>query len=223
MFKRDSVKKMFKKAEKCLENDEYMEAKNIYLKCLSLEPDNLNAMNNLAQLYYMLGETGKAEGYNELLLKECDRQLENDSNETILLLKANALISLGRLNELGETLEDLLKVNPNNIIGLFHKAHYLEIAGKNEKAIEYIDRILEGNPFNIAGLLSKGRNLVELGEFDKAEECYNLVFKIETKNITATRLKSRLLQKKLNMTVTPHESQRRSSPKTKWTAHAGHF
>lgn len=210
MLGKDPVSKMFKKAEKYLENEEYMEAKDAYLKCLALEPDNLNALNNLAQLYNMLGENRKAEGYNEMLLKECDRQLQFQQDETLLILKINALISLHRLEELDEPLDELLKVNPKNIVGLFHKAHYLEIAAHNEEAVEYLDRILEEMPYNIAGLLSKGRNLVEMNEFDRAEECYNLVFKIETKNVTALHLKSKMLKKKLEISVTPHDFMKRA-------------
>ena len=210
MLGKDPVSKMFKKAEKYLENEEYMEAKDAYLKCLALEPDNLNALNNLAQLYNMLGENLKSEGYNEMLLKECDRQLQFQQDETLLILKINALISLHRLEELDEPLDELLKVNPKNIVGLFHKAHYLEIAAHNEEAVEYLDRILEEMPYNIAGLLSKGRNLVEMNEFDRAEECYNLVFKIETKNVTALHLKSKMLKKKLKISVTPHDFMKRA-------------
>ena len=210
MLGKNPVSKMFKKAEKYLENEEYMEAKDAYLKCLALEPDNLNALNNLAQLYNMLGENLKSEGYNEMLLKECDRQLQFQQDETLLSLKINALISLHRLEELDEPLDELLKVNPKNIVGLFHKAHYLEIAAHNEEAVEYLDRILEEMPYNIAGLLSKGRNLVEMNEFDRAEECYNLVFKIETKNVTALHLKSKMLKKKLEISVTPHDFMKRA-------------
>ncbi len=210
MFDKDPVAKMFRKAERCLENEKYMEAKDAYLKCLALEPDNLNALNNLAQLYNMLGESQKAEGYNEMLLNECDRQLQNNQNETLLILKINALISLHRIDELKKPLDELLDVNPKNMVGLFHKAHLLEISNQNGKAVEYLDRILEEMPYNIAGLLSKGRNLVEMNEFDRAEECYNLVFKIETKNVTAMHLKSKMLKKKLNMVITPHDFMKKA-------------
>lgn len=205
MFDKNPIAKMFKKAEKCLENKEYMKAKNIYLKCIALDPDNLNALNNLAQLSNMLGDNLKAEGYNERLLEECDKQLQCQKNETLLILKINALISLDRIGELKEPLNELLEVNPKNIAGLFHKAHLMEISNQNKKAVEYLDRILEEMPYNIAGLLSKGRNLVELNEFSRAEECYNLVFKIETRNVTAIRLKSKLIKKKFGTSITAHD------------------
>jgi tetratricopeptide (TPR) repeat protein len=153
----------------------------------------------------MFGDDAKANGYNEILLEECNKLLQHQKDETLLMIKTNALISLRRDEELNETLDELLKIDPKNIIGLFQKAHYLEISNQNQKAIEYLDRVLEEEPYSIAGLLSKGRNLVELNDFEKAEECYNLVFKIETKNITAINLKSEMLKKKDNATVTPHD------------------
>ena len=96
------------------------------------------------------------------------------------------------------------------MIGLFQKAHLLEKTNQNMKAIEYLDRILNESPYNIPGLLSKGRNLVELGEFEKAEEYYNLVLKIETKNVAAVNLKSKLLKRKLNTDITPHDCMQKA-------------
>ena len=107
MLNRNSTEKMFKTAEEFLRNNEYEEAKKIYLKCLALEPDNLNALNNLAQIYSILCEDIKEKGYSEILLKECDKQLECEANETVLMYKANALISLKRFDELNETLDEL--------------------------------------------------------------------------------------------------------------------
>lgn len=210
MFEKDLNEKMFKDAEKCLKNNEYSEAKNIYLKCLALEPGNLNVLNNLAQIYSIMGDDEKANGYNEILLKECNEQLNHQKNETVLMLKTNALISLKQISELDETIDELLKVNPKNIIGLFQKAHLLEVDNNNQKAIEYLDIILKENPYNIPGLLSKGRNFAMLNEFEKAEECYNQVLKIETKNITAVNLKSELLKQKLDMNITPHDFMRQA-------------
>lgn len=195
MFWRNPMEKMLKKAQKCLEKNKFVEAKNIYLKCLAMEPDNVGVLNNLAQLYLMFGETEKSEGYNEILLKECNRLLEYGKDETLLMLKTNALSSLHRLDELNEALDDLLEVSPKNIIGLLQKSQYLEMTHKHREALTYIDRILEEKPYDISTLLSKGRNLAKLNEFEKAEECYNLVFKIEKKNKTAINLKSQLLKK----------------------------
>ena len=205
MFRRNPMEKMLKKAQKCLEKKKFVEAKNIYLKCLAMEPDNVGVLNNLAQLYLMFGETGKSEGYNEILLKECNRLLEYGKEETLLMLKTNALSSLHRLDELNEALDDLLEISPKNIIGLLQKSQYLEMTHKHREALTYIDRILKEKPYEISALLSKGRNLVELNEFEKAEDCYNLVFKIETKNKAAINLKSQLLKKKYDSTITAHD------------------
>ena len=196
MFNKKPIEKLFKKAEQCLKNYDYIGAKKLYLECLAAEPDNLNTLNNLAQVCGILGDEANAKGYSEILLKECDKHLQCRQDENVLMLKTNALISLERKSELNETIDELLKVNPDNMLGLFQKAHNLEIEDENLKAIECIDKILKELPYNIPALLSKGRNYFKLDEFEEAEDCYNLVLKIETKNTAAINLKSELLKKK---------------------------
>ena len=205
MFKRNPLEKILKQAYKYLNNQEYMKAKDMYLKALAIDPGNLSVLNNLAQLCAILGDNKKSKGYNEILLKECDKHLKHEKTETVLIFKSNALIALDRKDESNEILDELLKISPNNIVGLFQKSHYLEINKQHEEAIDYLNQILKQQPYNIAALLSKGRNFVEIGEFSQAEDCYNLVFKIETKNKTAINLKSQLLKKRDNVTITPHD------------------
>ena len=121
MFKKNSFEKILKKAEKELQNERYGESKNTYLECLALEPDNVCVLNNLAQIYSILGDNEKSKNYNEILLEECNKQLKHTQDETILMLKTNALISLKRTLELNEAVDALLKINPTNIVGLFQK------------------------------------------------------------------------------------------------------
>lgn len=205
MFKKNSFEKILKKAEKELQNERYDESKNTYLECLALEPDNVCVLNNLAQIYSILGDNEKSKSYNEILLEECNKQLKYAQDETILMLKTNALISLKRNLELNESVDALLKINPTNIVGLFQKAHCLEKTNQNQKAIICIDKIIKQQPHNISALLFKGRNLVELEEFKLAENVYNIVFKIDPKNENAANLKSQLLKKKNNVNITPHD------------------
>lgn len=205
MLWQNSFEKTFKKAGKCIENDNLVEAKNLYLKCLSMEPDNIIVLNNLAQLYGVLGDEKNAKGYSEILLNECNKKLDNNSNENLLLIKTSALISLKRYDELNYTLDELLKLNPENEYGLTQKIKYLELNKQHEKAIHYIDKLLTDYPNNISLFLAKGRNLVELNEFGEAEKCYDLALMMETKNKAAINLKSELLKKKHNINLTPHD------------------
>ena len=205
MFRKSEFEKHYEKGQDHLKNHEYIKAKEEYLECLSLKPDDLGVLNNLAQLCRIIGDYDKAKSYNEILLKQCDEELKYGKTEQLLILKSNALISLKRNDEANEVINELLRENPENLLGLFHKAQYMELNGNYAEALKYINQVLNQNPVNIPGLLSKGRILVELREFKRAENCYNFVFKLETKNKAAINLKSQLLKKKDNLTLTSHD------------------
>lgn len=205
MFKRDEFEKHYIKGQEYLKNHEYIKAKDEYLECLSLEPDDIGVLNNLAQLCSIIGDYGKANGYNEILLRECDKQLKYGKTEQLLILKSNALISLKRNDEANEVITELLEENPDNVLGLFHKAQYHELNGNYPEALRYINQVLNQNSANIPALLSKGRILVEMEEYKRAENCYDFVFKLETKNKAAINLKSELIKKRDNCTVTAHD------------------
>lgn len=205
MFRKNTLEKTIKKGHEYLEKREFIKAKDMYLKALAFDPDNVSLLNNLAQLYNLLGDASKANGYNEILLEKCDEHLKYQKTEEILIYKANALASLKKENDINEVIDELLEINPDNIVGLFQKSNYLEKNGQHTEALKYLEKILKENPYSIAALLSKGRNLVELKRFDEAEECYNHVFEIEPKNKAAINLKSNLFKKKNNLTLTPHD------------------
>jgi len=205
MFKRNEFEKHYIRGQEYLKNHEYIKAKDEYLECLSLEPDDIGVLNNLAQLCSIIGDYGKANGYNEILLKECDKQLKYGKTEQLLILKSNALISLKRNDEANEVITELLEENPDNVLGLFHKAQYHELNKNYPEALRYINKVLNQNSTNIPALLSKGRILVELEDFKRAENCYDIVFKLETKNKAAINLKSELIKRMNNLTITPHD------------------
>ena len=205
MFKNSDMEYYMKKGYKNLQKGNYIKAKKYYLKCLAIEPNNITILNNLGQIYKMLGETDKFKGYCEIIIQECDKLLKKEKTENTLLIKSNTLLELKKIPDASNALDELLEISPNNKYGLIRKSECLEIENKNQEAIKYIDRLLEIEPYDIASLLSKGRNLVELNEFDEAEEYYKIVFEMETKNITAFNLKSQLLKKKNKVLLTSHD------------------
>lgn len=205
MFRKNTLEKTIEKGHKYLKKGEIINAKKMYIKALALDPDNVGILNNLGQIYGMLGDDAKAKGYSELLLDNCNRLLEYEKNKELLIFKANALISLKKYSELDNVLDELLKIDSDNIIALYHKSHYLEKNREYRKALKYIERILKLYPYDLMGLLSKGRILTELNEFDEAEVCYSLVFEVDPKNKAAINLKSELIKKKYNITLTSHD------------------
>ena len=131
--------------------------------------------------------------------------LSHKKTKELLIIKANALLYLEKGNEINEVLDEILKIDPDNMTALFHKSHHLEKNRQHREALKYNERILKKYPYDIIALLSKGRNLVELNEFDEAEVCYNIILEIDPKNKAAINLKSTLFKKKNNWTITAHD------------------
>ena len=205
MFRGNSLDKTIEKAEKYFKKGDLYKARNMYLKALAQDPKNIGVLNNLAFIYHVLGDDATSTGYNEILLKECDELLKRETVKEILILKIPALVFLERTDEVMEVLEEILKIDSKDVNALFQKSYYLEKNKRHREALDCIEEILKKHPYHIGSLLSKGRNLVELNEFEEAEKCYNLVFEIDPKNKAAINLKSQLIKKKYNVTITSHD------------------
>ena len=205
MFRGNSLDKTIEKAEKYFKKGDLYKARNMYLKALAQDPKNIGVLNNLAFIYHVLGDDATSKGYNEILLKECDELLKHETVKEILILKIPALVFLERTDEVMEVLEEILKIDSKDVNALFQKSYYLEKNKRHREALDCIEKILEKHHHHIGSLLSKGRNLVELNEFEEAAKCYNLVFEIDPKNKAAINLKSQLIKKKYNVTITSHD------------------
>ena len=205
MFKRKDIGHYLKEGHTHLRKGELLKAKESYINGLSIDPANITILNNLSQIHKIFHEEKKAMGYSEILLEECNRRLDWEKTEQVLLLKSNALITLGREDEAMEVFDEILKINPKNMVVLFQKAQYLEVRGEYEEAVGCLDVILGDEEYNISALLSKGRNLTSLSRFADAEKHINLVFKIDPKNMAAMNLKAKLIKKKNNSTISPHD------------------
>ena len=85
MFRKNSLEKTIKKGHDYLQNGNFIKAKNMYLKALAQDPDNVSLLNNLAQLYSMLGDASKSKGYNEILLEKCNELLNHEKTADNIL------------------------------------------------------------------------------------------------------------------------------------------
>ena len=205
MFRRNPLEKTIEKAEKYFNKGQMYKARNMYLKALAQDPNNIRILNNLAFIYHVLGDDEKSRGYNEILLKECDEILKHEKDKETLILKIPALVCLNRTEEVIDVIDEILEIDSEDLNAIFQKSHYLEQNHRHEEALCCLEKILKKHPYHITTLLSKGRNLVELNRLDEAEKCYNLVFEIEPKNKTAIILKSELLKKRYGLTLTSHD------------------
>lgn len=205
MFRQDTLEKTIEKAEQYFKRGDIYKARDMYLKALAQDPNNIGVLNNLAFIYHVLGDNATSKGYNEMLLKECDELLKIETVKEILILKISALISLERTDEMMEVVDEILKIDSEDPNALFQKSYYLEKNKRHTEALDCIEQILKKHPHHIGSLLSKGRNLVELKKFEEAEKCYNQVFEIDPKNKAAINLKSQMLKRRYNLTITSHD------------------
>lgn len=202
MFKKDTAEKHNKNGHDHIVRGDVLKAKESYLKALSIDPENLTALNNLSQIYSILNDNDKARGYSEILLETCNRK---ERSEMTLMLKSNALASLKRFGEASEVLDEILKINPDNVVALFQKSQYLENNNHLEMALECINHILKIKEHDIGANLSRARILIKLKEYDKAEKTLSLVFKVDCKNKAAMNLKSKLIKEKNKSTISAHD------------------
>lgn len=189
------------------------EALQYYEHVLSIDPENLYALNDKGYLFNKLGR------YYEAL--EClDKVLSIDpTNVNALLNKGNSLGYLNRHNEAIDFYDQVLKIEPNNFNALNNKGHellllnnvkesqqYLEMAFKIEpenllvlynkgllykkkgdykEALKWFDKLLYLNPEHIDGLLKKGDILLTTGQEQEPALIFQHVLKLDPKNIGA--------------------------------------
>ncbi|WP_405297952.1 hypothetical protein [Methanobrevibacter sp.] len=89
----------------------------------NIDFENIRRMNEIAQVYEMTKQNKKAENYHRNIIKLCDR---HPKNEMMLQYKIHSLNQLNKPYKSLETTNELLNLNPNNIIALFNILKYLK-------------------------------------------------------------------------------------------------
>ena len=91
----------------------------------NIDFENIRRMNEIAQVYEMTKQNKKAENYHRNIIKLCDR---HPKNEMMLQYKIHSLNQLNKSYKSLETTNELLNLNPNNIIALVNILKYLKEA-----------------------------------------------------------------------------------------------
>ncbi|WP_405264948.1 hypothetical protein [Methanobrevibacter sp.] len=91
----------------------------------NIDFENIRRMNEIAQVYEMTKQNKKAENYHRNIIKLCDR---HPKNEMMLQYKIHSLNQLNKPYKSLETTNELLNLNPNNIIALVNILKYLKEA-----------------------------------------------------------------------------------------------
>jgi hypothetical protein len=89
----------------------------------NIDFENIRRMNEIAEVYEITGQDKKAEKYHRNIIRLCDR---HPKNEKLLQCKIHSLNQLEKPYKSLETTDELLNLNPHNLMALFNIIRYLK-------------------------------------------------------------------------------------------------
>jgi tetratricopeptide (TPR) repeat protein len=152
------------------------EAEALCQKIISIDSENVFGHVNLANIFFLKGDVGKAIDIYRYALK-----IKPDD----LLVRENlslALIGKGMLSDAEKEINEILKVKPDsgsayNLLGniYFYKKEF-------NNAKEYYEKVTKLVPTVGDGWSNLGNVYFELGDLNKAEACYHTAIQLNPKN-----------------------------------------
>lgn len=148
------------------------EALAAYENAIRIDPDNLDAWDRKALILYALDQ----EAYRRVLNITEMRLEENPKDARAWQAQAVALASLGRQDEVNQSLKNALKIydqeikeDPKNATAWFYKAELTASMNGSEEALNAYDKVIELNgSMKVDALITKGNALLNLGRHDEA-------------------------------------------------------
>ena len=202
-----NIKHAFNLAIQYHQKNNLNEAKKIYLQILKINPNHVNAHNNLGAAYKQLGEIEKAKSCFEKVIQLNPNDVDGHNNLGLLLFelkeiqKAKSFFektiqlnpnyveahnNLGTIfNELKEfqkakdCYERAIQLNPNYAMALYNLGIIFKQFGLSQKAVGYFEKAIEINPNYAAAYNGLGIIFKELGNnIKKAKSCFEKALKI---------------------------------------------
>ena len=202
-----NIKHAFNLAIQYHQKNNLNEAKKIYLQILKINPNHVNAHNNLGAAYKQLGEIEKAKSCFEKVIQLNPNDVDGHNNLGLLLFelkeiqKAKSFFektiqlnpnyveahnNLGTIfNELKEfqkakdCYERAIQLNPNYAMALYNLGVIFKQFGLSQKAVGYFEKAIEINPNYAAAYNGLGIIFKELGNnIKKAKSCFEKALKI---------------------------------------------
>lgn len=119
-----------------------MKATRFLKKVLEIDPDNVDSLIFLAQIYQKQELFQESKEHYEKVL-----EIEPDNIEA-LILKGNFYRELGKYNESLKLFDKILKIDPDNNLTLGKKCFILLKLEKYSEVVTNCDKILEKDPYN---------------------------------------------------------------------------
>ena len=172
-----TIKEVFNLAVQNHQNNNLKDAQNYYQKVLEIDPNYVNAHNNLGAIFNDLREHQKA--------KDCYKKaIEIDPNYV------NAHFNLGRIyidldehQKAKECYQKAIELNPNHINAHFNLGAIFKVLGEHQKAKSSYEKAIELNPNFVDAHNNLGNIFKELGDIQKAKSCYEKAITIDSNNL----------------------------------------
>lgn len=146
---------------------ELRKAKKLLQKVLNKEPDNYDALNNLAGIYHKLGN-------NEQAYKHLKKALILNSNDPLLYNNLGLVChKLGRSRKAIEYYKEALKLDQSDTIVLFNLASCLTEKGLWEEAKVNLEKLVALEKHNTEAWVLLGNIYENLSRPKKAVDCFN--------------------------------------------------
>ena len=169
----------------CMEGD-HEKGLKYFNTGLEHDGDNVLLLYNKAGCLTSMGETEKAQSIFKRVIDLCDGM---GKDEFSLNTKANSYLFLDDLENARTVLEDLLKIDSENVNALINMAQILKKEYNYEDSLTYLDRALEVDPQSSDALMLKGDALFHLFRYDEAKECIDRSFEMSDDNAYVWYLK----------------------------------
>lgn len=155
----------------CANSGRFGEAVNLYLKALSIEPQNFNALMNLAGIYSHVRDFKNA--------SECYRQViaHNPNAIEAYLNLARVLTEIGALNEAKILCQKVIKLNPKLIQAQYHLGKILVLKGEHSEAERVFNSVIAYNSDYIEARYELANLLKSQGKFNEAKRHYLQIIK----------------------------------------------
>ncbi len=154
-------------------------AKNFYNETLKINPNYVDAHNNLGILMTQLGEYQNAKNcYEKVILIE--------PNNTVAYNNLGFVLKeLGEYQKAQTCYEKAIKIFPNNVDALNNLGIILNKNQEHQKAISCYEKVIQVDPNYAAAHYNHGNVLKELEEYEKAISCYEKAIQVDPKYAAA--------------------------------------
>ena len=187
MAQDNTTESWFKKGQELGRNGSYEEAVKAYDNALELEPKNAEAWLGKGTVLSLWAGSTHDEGLYEDAIKAFDKVIELDPQQNrARLVKANALLNLGKYNESLKIFDEAIEAASQNSEKAqiwFEKAHLFAEQGNYNKTTEALEKVFELAPQDIDLLINGGILLsAVLGRYDDAIKYYERAIQIDPDN-----------------------------------------